>query len=218
MKSRATIFLAVVFLTSSSCRPADKEIVKSDSAVTSSTSSLIVAPKRVDSLTFELPLQNGKFLTFRDNPAEGDNYVHYEYVGPVPGIGYHLIRRQYYESVQYLLIHPRTGITSVVPDSPVVSPDQSRVLVASMNFEDRESPNSLEVWQTTNDSLRLEFQVETGDANAMTGWGASNAHWVNATTAGFTRNYPIKNTTQVRQSPGWLVLHATGWGIQDQRP
>jgi hypothetical protein len=217
MKARATT-LAVVFLASTGCRPADRDVAKSDSAVASSTSMLIGAPKRVDSLTLELPLQNGKSLTFRDNPVEGDNFVHYEYVGPVPGIGYHLIRRQYYESVQYLLVHPRTGITSVVPDSPAVSPDQKRVLVASMNFEDGESPNSLEVWQTTSDSLLLEFQVETGDAEAMTGWGPSNAHWINATTAAFTRNYPIKNTIEMRQSPGWLVLHPSGWGIQDQRP
>ena len=218
MKGLATTLLAFVFLASIGCRPADKDLVSRDSSAGSATSTPMGAPKRVDSLAFELPLQSGKTLTFRDNPAEGDNFVHYEYVGPLAGIGYHLIRRQNYESVQYLLVHPRTGITAVVPDSPVVSPDHKRVLVASMNFEDGESPNSVEVWQATSDSLRLEFQAETGDAQAMTGWGPSNAYWLNATTAAFTRNYPIKNTAEVRQSPAWLVLHASGWAIQDQAP
>ena len=209
---------AVVFLLSTGCRASGKEAASTDSTAARNPFAGTEGPKRVDSLTFELALENGKRLTFRDNPAEGDNYVRHEYLGRVAGIGYYLIRRQFYESVQYLLVQPRTGITAVVADSPLVSPDQKRILVASMNFADGESPNSLEVWQVASDSLRLEFRVETGAEDTMTGWGPSNARWISSDSATFTRNYPIKNTAEFRESPGWLVLHPSGWEIQDHRP
>jgi hypothetical protein len=218
MNLRISTLLAIAFLPCMGCRPTSEESVNSGPIATPNTSVQTEAPKRVDSLTFELALENGKFLTFRDHPVDGENYVVHEYLGRVPGIGYHLIYRRLYETGQYLLVQPRTGITTVLVDSPLVSPDQKRVLVESMDLEIGESPTVLEVWQVTSDSLRLEFQVETGSANPSSGWGPSDAHWVTGTVATFMRNYPIPNTPEMRQSPAWLVLQPSGWRIQDQRP
>jgi hypothetical protein len=105
-------------------------------------------------------------------------------------LGYHLVKRTYYEGRDYLLINSSTGHRTALPDTPVISPGGRRVLVASMDYEAGYEPNLLQVWRVTRDSLVREWELETGEYPPARGWGASDPVWRSDAAVELMKNEP----------------------------
>lgn len=143
---------------------------------------------RADSSRTLVTLANGRAISFRNDYTEGNAYIRYVDRGPVPRLGYHLVEIVYYEGSDFLLINPATGHQTTVEVPPLVSPGGVRVLVASMDYEAGYNPNLLQVWRVAPDSLVREWELRTGEYAPSTGWGASDAAWVNDTTVELVKN------------------------------
>lgn len=116
-------------------------------------------------------------LLLRDDPTEGERYVHHRYLGVLPRLPYDIVERSYYEGGAYLAIHHTTGDTTVLEAPPLVAPGRARLLVASADLEAGYAPNRLTIYQVDPAGLRVEWRQETADYANGTGWAADSARW-----------------------------------------
>lgn len=171
---------------------------------------------RADSSRTLITLANGRAVSFRNDFTEGNAYIRHVDRGPVPRLGYHLVEIVYYEGSDFLLINPATGHQTIVEVPPLVSPGGGRVLVASMDYEAGYNPNLIQVWRVAPDSLVREWEQRTGEYAPATGWGASDARWLNDTTVGLVKNEVLDaGGGEFRRSRVRLVrTPQAGWAIR----
>lgn len=129
----------------------------------------------------------GGSLSLEDDATEGERFVRYRYAGRLPEIGQHLVQMGFYEGGGWLLVSAETTDQTHVIGPPVVAPDRSRFVAASVDLEAGYDPNGIQVWSLARGFPRLEWGLDGGDA-----WGASDAVWIDAGTVEFTRHV---NTT-----------------------
>ncbi|HEX2188089.1 MAG TPA: hypothetical protein VHG51_04290 [Longimicrobiaceae bacterium] len=125
----------------------------------------------------------GGSLSLEDDATEGERWVRYRYAGRLPAIAQHLVQMGFYEGGGWLLVSAETTDQTQVLGPPVVAPDASRFVAASVDLEAGYDPNGIQVWSLARGFPRLEWGLDGGD-----GWGASDAVWIDARTVEFTRH------------------------------
>ena len=70
-----------------------------------------------------------------DDLTDSESYVRYLYRAYLGDIGYHLIGVFGYEGHGFLLVSTRTGGSTPLSGVPIVSPDRSRFVTASLDLE-----------------------------------------------------------------------------------
>lgn len=130
---------------------------------------------------------DGGTLSLEDDATEGERFVRYRYAGLFPEIGQHLVHMGFYEGGGWLLVNAATTDQTHVVGPPVASPDRSRFVATSVDLGAGYDPNGIQVWSLAGGFPRLEWGVDGGS-----GWGASDAVWIDAQTVEFTRHV---NTT-----------------------
>jgi len=108
-----------------------REVFKSKSITVTPDSN---SPKRCNGI-IDLPLRNGKKITFKDNkgvPHDEDRTSHI-YLGQVKFLDCYLVEKNLFESTDYLLINKKTGITDTLAGLPVLSPDGKTICCTNFN-------------------------------------------------------------------------------------
>lgn len=148
----------------------------------------------------------GGSLALEDDATEGDRFVRHRYLGPLPGIGQHLVRMDFYEGGGWLLVGAATADRTYVSGPPVVAPDRGRFVTASVDLVAGYDPNGIQVWSLARGGPRLEWGLDGGDA-----WGASDPVWIDARTVEFTRHVAdTGDPDRAREVRTRLVLREDG--------
>lgn len=86
----------------------------------------------------------------------GGGYASYGYFGYIPELNQHHIIVYYFEGSDDILINAKTGETTVLPYTPIMSPDQKHFVVAGEKFA---FPLTVQIWNTQHSRLNLEADV-----------------------------------------------------------
>jgi hypothetical protein len=148
---------------------------------------------------------------FQNDIREGDSWLTYRYMGPVPGLDLEVVRVQYYEGGRYLLLSPDGGRT-MAAGVPVVAPDSSGFFTVSLDLEAEYDPNVIEVWSMRGGSPRLEIAVSSDE------WGPSEARWMDSATIEFLRTFPFEAAGQHRLARTRLQRTPSGWMFEPLEP
>jgi hypothetical protein len=98
-----------------------------------------------------------KYVNELDCDAGPDHCVHYFLVDFQPGEEMFILRQDFYEGGQALLIDRRTGKQTVLDALPYVSPNGTRYFVFDDDFENStEWP--MQIWRRTSTGVTLEWQ------------------------------------------------------------
>ncbi|HEU0013288.1 MAG TPA: hypothetical protein VFQ45_06365 [Longimicrobium sp.] len=169
-----------------------------------------------DGLELTFHPRQGAPVTLYDDTTDADVLVRQRYLTWLPGIGYHLLRIQYYEGGAYFLVSDRTGAHENIPGPPLVSPDGRRVVSASMDLEAAYDPNRIEIWRVTPERLEKEWEASGDACDESTPWGPSDVRWVDARTLEWVKNehqQPDYRRTRM------LLRHENGgWTLREMGP
>jgi hypothetical protein len=152
----------------------------------------------------------------RDNPVEGDQYVRHRYLGFLPGLPYDIVVREYYEGQAYLAIHETSGDTTQLDALPVIAPNRTRLLVASADLDAGYAPNRVTIYRIEPARLRQEWQLETADYAANTGWAADSARWQDSLTIEAVRLVP-SDRGPARAGHVRILRTGGAWQVQSSR-
>lgn len=133
-----------------------------------------------------LSLAGNKMMILRDSLSNSDNteQITYNYWGHFNEVGFYIIKVQYYESGEYLLINDKTGIKTQVWGEPKLSPDKKHIVSASNGIEYDILPNGIQMWLIQKDALKLEWEYKQKQ------WGPDGIIWINQNCFYFTKHIP----------------------------
>lgn len=139
-----------------------------------------------------LNLARNKELILRDSIVNSDNseQVTHNFIGHFMEVGLYVIKVQYYETGEYLLISDKTGVITKVWGEPKLSPDKKHIACASNAIGYDIMPNGIQIWLVQKDNLKLEWESKQEQ------WGPIDIIWVNENKFYFTKIIPdfISNT------------------------
>ncbi|WP_440133092.1 hypothetical protein [Chitinophaga sancti] len=132
--------------------------------------------RKGDSLVFAL--KNGKASVLKNakNPAIDEDYAVYYYAGYREDLQQHLAFGSYYESSDFLLVHPATGKQTHMWGIPHLSPDKQFVLCPSFDLEAGFNNNGFELYSYENGNMKLLGETD------LQHWGPGQVKWVDAHT------------------------------------
>jgi hypothetical protein len=132
--------------------------------------------RKGDSLIFVL--KNGKtaVLTNVKHPAVDEDYAVYYYAGYQEDLQQHLAFGSYYESSDFLLVHPATGKQTHMWGIPHLSPDKQFVLCPSFDLEAGFNNNGFELYSYENGNVKLLGETD------LQHWGPGRIKWIDAHT------------------------------------
>ena len=126
------------------------------------------------------------------------------YIGTYGSAPYHVLWIGYYEGSSVSLIHTQTGAIIEVDAVPVVSPDGSRLAVASGDLAVQYNPNRLSVWRYESSSLLREWSVEPDQ------WEPRSVEWVSNLALRVERAWP---SARYRIDTVMVVLEGGEWHL-----
>jgi hypothetical protein len=133
-----------------------------------------------------LSIAGNKKVVLRDSLANSDNteQVTYNYIGHFKEVGLYVIKVQYYETGEYLLINDKTGIKTKIWGEPKLSPDIKHIVCASSAIGYDIMPNGIQMWLNQKDNLKLEWEYKQEQ------WGPNGIIWANENSFYFTKHIP----------------------------
>jgi hypothetical protein len=134
----------------------------------------------------------------------------------LPGLPYDIVVREYYEGQDYLAIHETSGDTTRLDALPVIAPNRARLLVASAGLDAGYAPNRVTIYRIEPARLRQEWQLETADYVANTGWAADSARWQDSLSIEAIRLVP-SNLGATRAGHVRILRTAGAWQVQIAR-
>lgn len=163
--------------------------------------------------TLRISTRSGRIVTFIDAISHPDSHINYLYARFMPTLDAHVLRKHYYEGWAYDLVNDSTGRTTHLADVPVVAPAGTRFVVASLDLDANYSPNTIEIWRTSADSILKEFDLDGGEI-----WGPDSVTWIGSDTIRFVR--VVRNRSDFTDSHfvHWLVRQDSRWGAQPSIP
>lgn len=130
-----------------------------------------------------LQLADGRRLRFEDRPEPGEGWEQTEFLGPLQGSPWLLLRRGFLEAGHYLLVNVDNGEQVPLDSPPRLSPDHQWLLTSSIDLVAGFFPNRLAIHRLTDTAAPLVFEID-GYAE---GWGPDEARWIDARTVAYTR-------------------------------
>jgi hypothetical protein len=161
-------------------------------------------------------LGRGDTLMLTNSPdSAGVAGASYSYVAHLRAVAHHLVEIQYYEGRAFLLISDRSGRRTVISGYPVISPDSSRIVTASVDLEAGYDPTEIAIWRVSADSLLPEWRLDprTLAAGPESAWGPADAEWITPTEIRVRKEYRSGRrggTAVIRLEPGGWVLSDEG--------
>lgn len=133
-----------------------------------------------------LSIAGNKKIVLRDSLADSDNteQVTYNYIGKFKEVGLYIIRIQYYEMGEYMLINNKTGTKTKVWGEPKLSPDKKHIACASNAIGYDVMPNGIQMWVIQKGDLKLEWEYKQEQ------WGPDGLIWKNEKTLYFIKYIP----------------------------
>lgn len=179
--------------------------------------------RRGDTLT--IVLSDGRTVTRRDNAAHDDAFVSFGYAGRMGGASgtpiFHILDVVSSDAYAVELINARTGDSVTVGGRPLLSPDGTRVAVATLDPDVCDESNKFEIWRVTSDVPTRELSITPWNCGEEGGWGASQLEWTARDTVTLLRKMPSRDpghrvaggvdTSEVR-----FVRGPSGW-TRDRR-
>jgi|GEM_PF-6336517 len=158
--------------------------------------------------TIRIPLPSGDTITLASVRDAGDQAIEYVYRGHVAGLGFHLVRVQYYETSGFLLIHDSTGRQLKLRDEPVFSPSGREMVVAHHAWTTESGRSRVQVLSAHGDSLLTEYLWEQ---EIEYGWGPKEASWRTPDTIDVIKEVPTGYRQEVREIPAYLARVNGTW-------
>ena len=155
---------------------------------------------------------------FVSNPADGDQHVDYIYRGRLsPTL--HVVEVRTYESGFASLFDGRTGRGMAVAGVPVPSTSGKRMVAVSLDLDDCEGENAIQILRTTDGLPAVEWTWRSEKCGADATWGPESPRWIGddslevvrvenvpaaekAADRAFTQ-YPRRKVMVVRGAAGW---------------
>lgn len=151
-----------------------------------------------------LSIAGNKKVVLMDSLANSDNteQVTYNYIGHFKEVGLYVIKVQYYETGEYMLINEKTGIKTKVWGEPKLSPDKKHIVCTSNAIGYDIMPNGIQMWLIEKDNLKLEWEYRQEQ------WGADEIIWVNDKTFYFIKHIPdfISKTKKEERHYSEIIL------------
>jgi hypothetical protein len=133
-----------------------------------------------------LSIAGNKKVILRDSLANSDNteQVTYNYIGHFKEAGLYVIKVQYYETGEYILINDKTGVKTKVWGEPKLSPDKKHIVCASNAVGYDIMPNGIQMWLIQKGNLNLDWEYKQEQ------WGPDGIIWENENIFYFTKHIP----------------------------
>jgi hypothetical protein len=158
-------------------------------------------------------LLNGTTARFPDDTTAGLKTSLPRYVNYLKSIHSQVIHIIQYEgSGAYIVLDDSTGASTIVFGKPVASPDGTRFVVTSMEYEDGADPSEIEVWHIVGRKPQKEFSYSTEEGP----WQASDAVWHDSVTIDFDENKFVAFDKPYKKAPGRLTRGGTTWALSDR--
>ncbi|HJU70179.1 MAG TPA: hypothetical protein VJ650_18230 [Gemmatimonadaceae bacterium] len=163
--------------------------------------------------TLRITTRNGGLRSLVDTIVDGGRHLRFVYDHFAPHLDAHVIREQYYEGHAYLLVNDSSGRDTLLASVPILSPDNRRFAVASLDLDAFYHPNILQVWRPAGDSVLREFEIDAGEA-----WGPDSVSWISEDTIRFVRTRRNRGELTDLYSSHILVRRADTWAIDPVIP
>ncbi|GBR74732.1 hypothetical protein NO1_1859 [Candidatus Termititenax aidoneus] len=157
---------------------------------------------------------NNKTLEFvSEKGLEEKNYTRvkfYSYMLFIPEINSHLIREDWYEGNQYILINNETGATQDIWNIPHISPQKNRLAIVNKDMIAGYTANGIQIFEIVSGNYIKQFERQLE-------WGAADPRWQNNDTLSVDKyvfnikneKYPEKligQTAVKRVAEEWIIL------------
>ena len=162
-----------------------------------------------------LQVRNGSVIELRDELI-GDAFQRNVFAKVVDELDAFLVEEYYYEGFGFLLISRSTGQQVGLGGAPLPSPKRDRFVATSMDLDAGFISTGIEVYNTTGDSIALEWSWVADDC-CIAPWGPSDAVWVNDTTIHFVKNVAGRSPTPhypYARSPMILRRSGNSWKME----
>lgn len=143
--------------------------------------------RKGDSLVFALKSGKTAVLENVKHPPIDEDYAVYYYAGYQEDLQQHLAFGSYYESSDYLLVHPATGKQTHIWGMPHLSPDKKFVLCPSFDLEAGFNSNGFQLYSYENGNVKLLGETE------LQHWGPGQIKWLDART--LEAEYQVMDTS-----------------------
>ncbi len=166
--------------------------------------------KNLVSKQLKLTLKDGKAKLLEDGLQKGPLFSFRDYLSD---LGYFIVHVQHYEGDAYLMVNDKTGTEYTLPGLPVLSPNKSKLVVASYDLLAGYNPNTIQVWKVGPNEMIREMALEP----EPTDWGVSDVSWVDDKTVLFTKNTItedkalacyVKRMKLIQTEKGWKMTEA----------
>ena len=132
--------------------------------------------------TLMLRLRTGDTVRLADR-SSGEHPVrtYHSYQDHWAEPGLYVIRKQYYEGSEFLLVDDSTGTKTRLPAWPVRAPSGGRFAVFSLDLVAGYGPNTLQIWTIEDGTPTLTWESEPSQ------WGPVAGSWASGDTLRFTQ-------------------------------
>lgn len=171
--------------------------------------------------TLEIRLKNGTTAVFIDErDGNGEEAASYRYRERLDPLGHFVIAEQWYEGGGYVLVDEETGQRQFVYGLPVISPDRTRLAVASLDLVAGYVPNLMQIFAAGPEGLALEWQLVAADAGGTAAWGPAEVEWLDSRTVRFLQvaDTPCVPDTDACDKPVVVQLSEDGWRTVAEHP
>lgn len=133
-----------------------------------------------------LDLANNSKIVLKDSLANTDNteQVTYTYIGYFKDAGFYVIKAQFFETSEYLLINYKTGDKTKIWGKPKLSPNKEYIVASSNSLGYDIMPNGIQMWSIKNSELKLEWEYKQEQ------WECDEILWANNDTIYFIKRIP----------------------------
>lgn len=163
----------------------------------------------------EIHLQNGETTRLVGNSAgEGyEDYRSYHVLGVLNPTQLAVVIVGRWEGRQVLLVSLKDGTTYDVDGVPLVSPDQKRVLVHSMDIDANYDANIIAIYHVVGSRLEKEFTL-SGDGRDSEQWGPTDVRWRPSSEIEFLRVTHSSDSSGYSREPWELIKKGKNWAAQ----
>lgn len=163
----------------------------------------------------EIRPKKGKPISFVANPdGEGDEYRRYHIIGVLKPGHFAVIRAGLWEGREVKLVSLDDGTIHEIDGMPLVSPDQKRILIHSMDIDANYNSNFIAVFRIWGTQLVKEFSLD-GNSVKLGEWGPVAVRWSSPSKVQFLRFMRTSGGGHVSQ-PWELIRKNTVWTAKPQ--
>ena len=146
-----------------------------------------------------IKIKNNKTVQFIDPVVKGDGVQDYDYMFFIPEIDSHLVRCQFYEGGEFILVNNETGVTQEIWTIPSISPEKNRLAVASEDLFPRYDRNGIQIFEIVSGNYIKQFEQELDD------WGPDNVRWL-SNDAFIVDKYILELSTDEKKPAGQVIF------------